>query len=951
MKAFVSRLLVVFIFGVLPVFSGFVVIRQLLAHRENARYENIEKDLREQLAEVADSSSVESFYFALFSRLFSRFQSKGVGAGEQLAAGAKMAQKIWNPELAAYHFDEKGEYIALPGYSPPNRFIVGKIWDILAETDAYKPGDEQRQQKLIQTLLGSEANAGNLKKLEGQLVSLKKKRMSGYLYWNRLSTGSRSGILIIVFPLLQTQEILASMHTRAVSAGLRAIEENGFQFAFWAHDSINPLFSSVSGYNLQLLRGRMENGTHEFLVDGGRAWALLSAPGGIFLGSLPADAKNFVSANGMLNFLQAMAMFIFVWLAVSPRFNLQRIYMRIGSKLLAILLVAIILPTGGLLVIGTVAIDAHEKVLLSRLEKDQTTMLSALEDDFAQESVSFAECCRALKKQVLENYSFDGFVRDAQQMVNSGQAVRIELRSLDGERIHLAETGGWFAGLDKTQDAYGRHQIINTMKERAAKEKIEVKRRPDAVLTDAFSSDDFGFVQITRAPDKVLPFRFGQNELYWYWTRIEKPGHPAALMNIYQARNVARERFLRRVLNHLPEGNARLGVYDQNRRIWLQSASFDLPAVNRAMRSAILAGKPAMQKLTGKHTRQIALAFPGTVLAPFSLMLLTDERLISDRIETLYLFLALGIVLIIGVAFLIASLLSEAFLKPVLELDRGMVLVQKRCSDAHVVIESGDEFGELGLAFNQMVDDLNEMKLAKTVQDALFPQNKLGIAGYDTAVFNQTATDLGGDYCDHMQVGEHQYLFLIGDVSGHGTPAALCMALVKAAVFKACRDGFEFAALPGMISSLILRVMKRKKMMTMLFVLLDTSDDSISLINSGHNWPLIIRHDGLVEEIKLGGLPMGMRESKAKEVADRYVLRPGDILFSYTDALIECLNPVGDMLGHEAMYQELAKTAGLPPAKVVAHMESFWNAYQSGGVQQDDLTMMLIRKDSGEEAA
>lgn len=202
MKAFVARLLVVFIFGLLPVFSGFVVVRQLLEHRKNTRYEAIENNLRERLVQVADASSVESFYFALFNRLHSRFKLHGPAAGERLFAGVRAAQNLWNRELAAYHFDENGEYIALPGYSPPNRFIVGKIWDILAETDAFRPGDEQRQQKLIQTLLGSEANAGNLKKLEGQLVSLKKKRMSGYLYWNRLSPDSRSGILIIVFPLL-----------------------------------------------------------------------------------------------------------------------------------------------------------------------------------------------------------------------------------------------------------------------------------------------------------------------------------------------------------------------------------------------------------------------------------------------------------------------------------------------------------------------------------------------------------------------------------------------------------------------------------------------------------------------------------------------------------------------------------------------------------------------------
>jgi len=947
MKSFFSRLLVVLVFGLLPAVSGFLVIGQLLQHRENNRVEAIERRLSEQLVQVADANSVESFYFALCNRLFARLQKNGPGAGEPLAAGVRTAQKLWNSELTAFYFNERGVYQALPGYTPANRFIVGKIWDILAETDAYRPGDEQRQQKLIQTLLGSEANAGNLKKLEGQLVSLKKKRMSGYLYWNRLAPDSRAGVLIIVFPLLPTHEILSRRHALSL-AGIadEHAEQNYMQLAFWSHEATEPLFVSDARPEYMSIRARMESSASEFFMENGRAWRLIATPAGVFLGSLPAAGRGFIAANGMLNLLMAAALALCFGLILNPGFNPQRLSMKIGNKLLAIFLVAIVFPSGGLLLIGVVAIDAHGRVLLSRLEKDQITRLSAIEDDFSQESDSFKESCLALKQKIIKNYSYAGFVADCQKMIEAGQAVRIELRSLDGERIHLAETGGWFAGLDKSQDAFGRHQIIKTQMGRAEKEKIKVKRVPDAVLTDAFSSDDFGFVQITRAPNRVLPFRFGANELYWFWAGIETPGHPAALLNVYQARNVARERFLRRVLRGFASQSEKLGVYDQNRRIWLNPEIATTGNSEAVIRAAIMAGRPAMQAITGSSGRRLALAFPGTVLAPFSLMLLTDEKIISDRISTLYFFLLAGIFMIIATAFLIARLLTETFLNPVEALDRGMLRIQQRRPDARVAIDSGDEFGELALTFNQMVDDLNEMQLAKTVQDALFPQKKLEIAGYDTAVYNRTATDLGGDYSDYVQVNAHQYLFLIGDVSGHGTPAALCMALVKAAVFKACRTGFEFAALPGLISSLILQVMQRKKMMTMLFVLLDTLDNSVSLINYGHNWPLIIRQDGSVEEIKLGGLPMGMRVARKPDVADRHLLQPGDIFFTYTDALIECLDPAGVMLGHEPVYRELRPNCRFAPDQVVAHIEAYWQKYQAGGIQQDDLTMMVITRDA-----
>ncbi len=943
MKSFRGKLLVLFIFAILPAVSLYLVAYRLLEQRRQAKFTETRTGLRQKLIQIADAGSPGGFYFRLVESLLNQVRENAVSPADRSRMIAK-AQSFCGQDLAVYLFDEAGKIQSLPGYAAPNRFVVNKLWDILATTPAYQKGDEQRQLKRLQILLGAEASAGVIKNHEGQLLSLKKKRANGYLYWKKWSPDSFAGALIIVFPVYKTHQILDRLFRKHTNDDL--------QLAFWSHDHEYPLFTRGTLHNHNYLRGKIEQSSAEYLLEAGRMWLAVNTNHGVFLGSVAEPGLSDYGQIGMVNLLFAIFLALLMVLLLSRSFDLSRIYLRTGSKLMALLLIAIVIPTAGLLMTGVIAVSTHEKVLWSRLEKEKVTRLSAIEDDFAEEERSFGRRCNALRQLVRENYSATGYEKAAQSMIESGQAIRLQLIGLDGETLSLFNSGSWFEGLEKSVDAYGRYLIAKRLSQRSRAEQIAIKRKPDPVLNDVFASPDFGFGQITEAPGKVHNTRFGMNELMWYWHYIDIPGHPVAIIHIFHARNLARRSFLRRVVKEYSSPHEAIAVFDSARQSWFKSSmeAEAGAAADALMRAAILTDTPEQRRIESAGRNWLALAYPGRVLEPYSLLVMTDERVVRERIDLLYRLLALAIVVIFAVALLIARVLTDTFLGPVTELDRGMMLVQQRNPEARVVIDSGDEFGALGEAFNRMVDELNEMQLAREVQEALFPQQKLEIPGFDTAIFNMPATDLGGDYCDYVKLEASRYLFLIGDVSGHGTSAALCMAMAKAAVFKACRDGLDFIDLPAKISSLLLRTLSRKKMMTMLFMLLDTNDCSLHLINAGHNWPVIIRRDGSTEEISLTGMPLGVRESKRKPEHRLLSLEPGDMLFSYTDALIEVQAPDGRVYGHEALYVELAKLAGASPAETLAHMKSVWSSFLGGGVQQDDLTMLVIKNLTKEPA-
>lgn len=925
------------IFGVLPTLAIYLVSDHLIGFTEKNTLVSAQKKLRGQLIRIAERASPEGFYFHIFDRLYGLLR-RAHASGRLSIAPALVADCAarYKVEFTPYLFNDHGEVTQIAATAPPNRFIIGKIWDILAETPNYQPGeDEKKHLKKIQLLLGAEANAGQLKNLEGHLITLKKKKTTGFFYWQKFSPESKSGVIFLVMGHENTQTLLQKHLGQNPPAD--------FDLSYWNRGSSLPLFTSSDQNAAMLMRSTLEKSDQGSFIAAHRLWGILNTGNGVFVGSSPTPRQRWQNLRGILNLGFFMAMLFLLLLLLNDRLNLHNSYLKIGNKLSAIFLVVIAVPVSALVIAGILSISTHEKFLLSRIEKEQKQRLSAIEDDFINEEAAFKRICNNLRRQAAEQFSLPEFQKHAQELLQRRLAVRIELRKLDGDLISIFNSGGFFEGLEKCNDAFSRYLIRRNLESRLTAEQTVLKHPPDEVFTDLFASSDFGFAQVGESPDRVHFFRFGQNELFWYWTYFSQPGHPTAILSVFQSVAIARENFLRKVLDESLPDPQNLAAYNCNRQTWLKGDFSQASAVVDTVRAARISKQPESSIVDLPDGKFMAMALPGTLLAPFSLVSLTSTAEVKNRIGQLYLALVTGIIIIFFVAMATASLLARTFLEPINELARGMIQLQSHGSDTRVMIDSGDEFGELGTAFNQMVDDLKEMQLAKVVQESLFPQQKPQINGFDTAIFNLTATDLGGDYCDVLQVSDVHWLLLIGDVSGHGTPAALCMAMVKGAIFKACRDGLQFEGLAEYVSILLLKTLGRKKMMTMLFVLLDTEKNTIQMINAGHNWPIILRKNGQVEEIEILGLPLGVREPKHGRNQVTQTLNPGDTLFCYTDALIECRSPDNEVFGHKQLYQELARLTEKSSQELIDHLKAGWLRFIAGGIREDDLTMLVVK--------
>src|SRR5207248_2865721 len=71
---------------------------------------------------------------------------------------------------------------------------------------------------------------------------------------------------------------------------------------------------------------------------------------------------------------------------------------------------------------------------------------------------------------------------------------------------------------------------------------------------------------------------------------------------------------------------------------------------------------------------------------------------------------------------------------------------------------------------------VHDLGVAADVQRRLLPQTRLRLRTLDCAGKCRPAQAVGGDYFDHLLVGESQVALVVADVAGKGMPAALLMA-------------------------------------------------------------------------------------------------------------------------------------------------------------------------------
>lgn len=237
-----------------------------------------------------------------------------------------------------------------------------------------------------------------------------------------------------------------------------------------------------------------------------------------------------------------------------------------------------------------------------------------------------------------------------------------------------------------------------------------------------------------------------------------------------------------------------------------------------------------------------------------------------------------------------------------------------------------------------------ELEMARVLQRSLFPHDLPHIANLELAAINRPCHHVGGDYYDCQLVsngnGAANLLIAIGDVAGHGVPAALLMASVQATLRAEAQAGQSPNRVLSTLNERLCAIRRPDRFVSLFCAELDPRRRCLRYANGGHLHPILVRAQGPIERLDRGGLLLGIREPVAYEPGE-VMLDPGDLLLLFTDGVIERGGPDGTF-GELALQSFVARHRHLSAHDLLGRIFEEVDRVEQVG-EADDTTLFALK--------
>jgi sigma-B regulation protein RsbU (phosphoserine phosphatase) len=259
----------------------------------------------------------------------------------------------------------------------------------------------------------------------------------------------------------------------------------------------------------------------------------------------------------------------------------------------------------------------------------------------------------------------------------------------------------------------------------------------------------------------------------------------------------------------------------------------------------------------------------------------------------------------------------------------------------------------LALELADRVTMKRDLEIAREIQQWLVPARAPEIPGMDIAFATRPQNTVAGDYYDAFLrplpangASKPSLLLAVADVAGKSVPAALLMATFQASLRAlAATTASLDEIVAGLERYARAHSLEGLRFTTAFLAEINLDTREMAYVNCGHNDPILRRASGAIERLSTGGPPLGLpvfTDNELPYVSGSTQLLTGDLLFVFTDGVVEAVNETGEEFREERLLGSLNVSSGTA-AEVLSRVMTDVNNFVGYARQHDDITALVLR--------
>lgn len=234
-----------------------------------------------------------------------------------------------------------------------------------------------------------------------------------------------------------------------------------------------------------------------------------------------------------------------------------------------------------------------------------------------------------------------------------------------------------------------------------------------------------------------------------------------------------------------------------------------------------------------------------------------------------------------------------------------------------------------------------ELEVAEIIQKQLLISDFSRFLELDVFGINVAHHGVGGDFFDVIKKGKGNTLVCIADVAGKGIGAALLMSNLQANLRALSAQYDDLRSIIRDLNTILYDITTGEKFVTLFIAKIDTINQVITYINAGHNYPIFMSGDQVLR-LESGCTILGIIPT-FEIVESSLTFSSGDILFTFTDGVVEQSNAKGEMFGSERLVDKLKEIQEKSAKEMVEIVGETLSGFAGDEDATDDVTMLSVK--------